>query len=128
MEAKIPFGRDRVLRLMRRAGIEAQRGYGKPKNMYIGKPHTLIPIILDREFEVDHPHQWRVSDITYIKTYEDISFEKLVGLINQDFFLTFFLPASSYRSSPTCLPALIRAACFARIFLSSLDTKPTLNE
>ncbi|WP_353415015.1 IS3 family transposase, partial [Arenicella sp. 4NH20-0111] len=42
MEAKILCGRDRVLRLMRQAGLEAQRGYGKPKNMYAGKPHTLI--------------------------------------------------------------------------------------
>ncbi len=34
---------------MRQADIEAQRGYGKPKNMYVGKPHTLIPNTLDRE-------------------------------------------------------------------------------
>lgn len=49
MEAKISCGRDRVLRIMRQADIEAQRGYGKPKNMYVGKPHTLIPNTLDRE-------------------------------------------------------------------------------
>jgi len=50
MEAKISCGRDRVLRLMRAAGIEAQRGYGKPKNMYAGKPHVVIPNTLDRGF------------------------------------------------------------------------------
>ncbi|WP_353413958.1 IS3 family transposase, partial [Arenicella sp. 4NH20-0111] len=70
LEAKISSGRDRVLRLMRAAGIEAQRGYSKPKNMYAGKPHVVIPNTVDREFEVEHPNQWWVSDITYIKTYE----------------------------------------------------------
>jgi len=78
MEAKILCGRDRVLRLMRQAGIEAQRGYGKPKNMYTGKPHTVIPNTLDREFEVAHPNQWWVSDITYIKTYEGFLFVAVV--------------------------------------------------
>jgi len=78
MEAKISCGRDRVLRLMRAAGIEAQRGYGKPKNMYAGKPHVVIPNTLDREFEVEHPNQWWVSDITYIKTYEGFLFVAVV--------------------------------------------------
>ena len=78
LEAKIPCGRDRVLRLMKLAGIEAQRGYGKPKNMYAGKPHTVIANTLDREFEVDHPNQWWVSDITYIKTYEGFLFVAVV--------------------------------------------------
>lgn len=78
MEAKISCGRDRILRLMRAAGIEAQRGYGKPKNMYAGKPHVVIPNTLDREFEVEHPNQWWVSDITYIKTYEGFLFVAVV--------------------------------------------------
>jgi len=78
LEAKISCGRDRVLRLMRAAGIEAQRGYGKPKNMYAGKPRVVIPNTLDREFEVDHPNQWWVSDITYIKTYEGFLFVAVV--------------------------------------------------
>ena len=78
MEAKIPCGRNRVLRLMNQAGIEAQRGYGKPKNMYAGKPHAVIPNTLSREFEVAHPNQWWVSDITYIKTYEGFLFVAVV--------------------------------------------------
>ena len=57
MEAKIPCGRNRVLRLMNQAGIEAQRGYGKPKNMYAGKPYAMIPNMLNREFKVAHPNQ-----------------------------------------------------------------------
>jgi putative transposase len=78
LEAKISCGRDRVLRLMNLAGIEAQRGYGKPKNMYAGKPHTVIANTLAREFEVDHPNQWWVSDITYVKTYEGFLFVAVV--------------------------------------------------
>jgi len=74
LEAKIACGRDRVLRLMRQAEIHAERGYGKPRGMYGGKPHWVIPNKLDRAFEVDHPNQWWVSDITYIKTHEGFLF------------------------------------------------------
>lgn len=77
-EAKIACGRDRVLRLMKQADIRAERGYGKPKGMYGGKPHLVIPNTLDREFEVEHPNQWWVSDITYIKTYEGFLFVAVV--------------------------------------------------
>jgi len=63
---------------MRQADIETQRGYGKPKNMYAGKPLTLIPNTLDREFEVAHPNQWWVSDIIYVKTYEGFLFVAVV--------------------------------------------------
>jgi len=78
IEAKIACGRDRVLRLMKQAGIRAERGYSKPKGMYAGKPHLIIPNTLDREFEVEHPNQWWVSDITYIKTYEGFLFVAVV--------------------------------------------------
>ncbi|GAA6139737.1 hypothetical protein NBRC116583_34840 [Arenicella sp. 4NH20-0111] len=46
--------------------------------MYAGKPHKLIPNTLDREFEVEHPNQWWVSDITYIKTCEGFLFVAVV--------------------------------------------------
>ncbi len=78
LEAKVSCGRDRVLRLMNQAGIRAQRGYNKPKGMYSSKPHVLIPNTLDREFQVNHPNQWWVSDITYIKTYEGFLFVAVV--------------------------------------------------
>ncbi len=58
--------------------IRAERGYGKPKGLYGGKPHLVIPNTLDREFEVDRPNQWWVSDITYIKTYEGFLFVAVV--------------------------------------------------
>ena len=55
---------------MRQAGISSQLGYKAPKNMYGGKPNKVVDNILAREFEVDQPHQWWVSDITYIHTHE----------------------------------------------------------
>ena len=77
-ELKIACGRDRVLRLMRQAAIRAERGYGKPKGLYGGKPHLVIPNTLNRDFEVDDPNQWWVSDITYIKTHEGFLFVAVV--------------------------------------------------
>jgi putative transposase len=50
----------------------------KPKGMYSGKPHLVIPNTLDRKFDVEHPNQWWVSDMTYIKTYEGFLFEVVV--------------------------------------------------
>jgi len=78
MEAHIACGRDRVLRLMRQANICAVRGYKKPKGIYGGKPHLVAPNALDREFEVDQPNQWWVSDITYIHTHEGFLFLAVV--------------------------------------------------
>lgn len=74
LEAQISCGRDRVLRLMRAAQIKAQRGYKAPKGHYGGKPAVVAPNILDRQFEVEAPNQWWVSDITYIQTHEGFLF------------------------------------------------------
>jgi len=77
-EASIACGRDRVLRLMRLAGIKAQRGYKPPKGYYGGAPDIVVPNVLQREFEVDEPDQWWVSDITYIHTHEGFLFLAVV--------------------------------------------------
>jgi putative transposase len=77
-EARIACGRDRVLRLMRAAGLRAQRGYKAPKNYYGGQPNAAAPNILDRQFEVEAPNQWWVSDITYIHTHEGFLFLAVV--------------------------------------------------
>ena len=77
-EAKIACGRDRVLRLMKRINIRAERGYKKPKCIYGGKPHLVAPNVLDREFKVSIPNQWWVSDITYIHTHEGFLFLAVV--------------------------------------------------
>ena len=65
LEAKIECGRDRVLELMRLAGLRAQRGYKAPKGYYGGTVHPAAPNLLDRQFEVNEPNKWWVSDITY---------------------------------------------------------------
>jgi putative transposase len=69
LEAKTACGRDRVLRLMKSAGIRAQRGYKAPKDYHNGILHPAAPNLLDRQFEVSSPNQWWVSDITYIHTH-----------------------------------------------------------
>ena len=77
-EAGIPCGRDKVLRLMRSAGLRAQRGYTRPKGYYAGKPHAVAPNTLERQFDVDEPNRWWVSDITYIHTQEGFLFLAVV--------------------------------------------------
>jgi putative transposase len=78
LEAKINCGRDRVLRLMRLAGLKALRGYKSPKSYYSGTAHPAVPNLLDRQFEVEAPNQWWVSDITYIHTHEGFLFLAVV--------------------------------------------------
>ncbi|MGL4475254.1 MAG: IS3 family transposase [Shewanella sp.] len=78
VEANIKCGRDRVLRLMQRAKISAQRGYKKPKVHYGGDIHTAAPNQLKREFNVAEPNQWWVSDITYIHTHQGFLFLAVV--------------------------------------------------
>ena len=77
-EAKIPSGRDRVLRLMRLAGIKAQRGYRVPRGYYSGTPDIIAPNKLQRNFVVEAPNQWWVGDIPYIHTHEGFLFLAVV--------------------------------------------------
>ena len=78
IEARVLCGRDRVLWLMRAAGIRAQRGYKRPKGYYGGKPHRVASKLLERQFEVEKPNDWWVSDITYIHTHEGFLFLAVV--------------------------------------------------
>lgn len=78
LEARVSCGRDRVLRLMRQAGLKAQRGYKAPKGCYGGKPDIIAANTLNREFTVNEPNQWWVSDITYIHTQEGFLFLAVV--------------------------------------------------
>jgi putative transposase len=78
IEANIDCGRDRVLRLMQSAGIKAIRGYKAPKTNHAGMESPAAPNLLDRQFEVEAPNQWWVSDITYIHTYEGFLFLAVV--------------------------------------------------
>lgn len=63
---------------MRAAELKAQRGYKAPKGYYGGQPDVTAPNILDRNFEVEAPNRWWVSDITYIKTREGFLFLAVV--------------------------------------------------
>jgi putative transposase len=71
-------GRDRILRLMRKEGIRAQRGYKVPRGYYGGKRDVVAENTLNREFDVERPNQWWVTDITYIKTHEGFLFLAVV--------------------------------------------------
>lgn len=61
---------NRVARLARLAGIQAQIGYKKKPGAYGGTPSVIVDNTLDRQFDVTAPDRVWVSDITYIKTYE----------------------------------------------------------
>jgi putative transposase len=61
---------NRAWRLARLAGIRAQIGYKKKPGSYGGSPAVLADNTLNREFDVDAPNQFWVTDITYIRTHE----------------------------------------------------------
>lgn len=71
-------GRDRILQLMWKEGLRAQRGYNTPRGYYGGKTDMVAGNELNREFNVEHPNQWWVTDITYIKTHEGFLFLAVV--------------------------------------------------
>jgi putative transposase len=61
---------NRIARLARLAGVQAQIGYKRRPGTYGGKPSVVVDNTLDRQFDVAAPDTAWVSDITYIKTYE----------------------------------------------------------
>ena len=63
-------GINRVGRLMRKAGIKAQVGYGRRPGPKGGKPAVVAPNQLNRQFNQDKPNQTWVTDITYVRTHE----------------------------------------------------------
>jgi len=69
---------NRVARLARLAGIRAQIGYKRRPGKYGGKPSVVVDNTLNRQFDVDAPDQFWVTDITYIKTYEGFSYLAVV--------------------------------------------------
>ena len=69
---------NRVARLARLAGIKAQVGYKRRVGKYGGKPSVVINNTLDRQFNVDAPDCFWVTDITYIKTYEGFAYLAVV--------------------------------------------------
>lgn len=69
---------NRVARLAKLAGIKAQIGYKRQPGKYGGKPSVVVNNTLDRQFNVDVPDRFWVTDITYIKTYEGFSYLAVV--------------------------------------------------
>ncbi len=65
-----PCGQSRIERPMHQNKIKSQVGYRKKRYIRGGTPATVAPNILKRQFEVKHPNQSWVTDITYIRTYE----------------------------------------------------------
>jgi putative transposase len=64
-------GPNRVHRLMRSAGLQAQVGYGRrrPKGK-TGTVSVVAPNHLQQQFNVEQPDKTWVTDITYIRTHE----------------------------------------------------------
>jgi len=54
----------------RLAGIKAQIGYKRRPGTYGGKPSVVVDNTLNRQFDVDAPDRFWVTDITYIRTRE----------------------------------------------------------
>jgi putative transposase len=59
-----------VARLARLAGIKARIGYKRRPGKYGGKPSVVVDNTLNRQFDVDAPDGFWVTDITDIKTCE----------------------------------------------------------
>lgn len=69
---------NRVARLARLAGIQAQIGYQKKPGQYGGKPSVVIDNTLNRQFEVAAPDRAWVTDITYLRTHEGFAYLAVV--------------------------------------------------
>ncbi len=64
-------GRHRVARLLRLEGLRSQTGYRRRPGKHGGKPAVASPNLLKRQFDIVEPNKVWVSDITYIRTYEE---------------------------------------------------------
>ncbi|HBJ6433297.1 TPA: IS3 family transposase [Salmonella enterica subsp. enterica serovar Veneziana] len=61
--------RNRVAKIMRKNRIQAIHGYKVPRGTR-GRPSLIAPNRVQREFTVVKPNQVRVTDITYIRTWQ----------------------------------------------------------
>ena len=69
-EAGETCGKHRVARIMREHRIKALRGYKAPRHI-AGRPSLVAPNRLQRQFTVSVPDQAWVTDITYLRTWQD---------------------------------------------------------
>ncbi len=63
-------GKHRVARLMKDEGLKAQASHGRRPNHHGGKPLTVAPNHLDRQFEARAPNMHWETGITYLRTHE----------------------------------------------------------
>lgn len=64
-------GINQVDRLMQSAGMRSQTGYAKRKYIRGGAPSLVAPSHLQRQFDMQEPNRVWVTDITYIRTYQE---------------------------------------------------------
>jgi putative transposase len=68
-------GRDRVARLMRRAGIQGAKRRGKPWRTTKPNPDAQRrPDLVNREFTAERPNELWVDDLTYLRCWEGVSY------------------------------------------------------
>jgi putative transposase len=86
-EAGETCSKHRVARLMREHRLRALHGY-RTRRWSVGKPATLIPNLLQRQFTVTRRNKAWVTDITYVRTWQgwlylavvmDLFSRKIVG-------------------------------------------------
>lgn len=61
--------KNRVAKIMKNHQIKAIRGYKAPRKI-VGRPSLISSNQLNREFTVEHPDHYWVTDITYIRTWQ----------------------------------------------------------
>jgi len=64
------IGKNRVYRIMKQEKISSQRGYKRHKGFKSGQEGHVAANKLARQFNVDRPNQFWVTDFTYIRTHE----------------------------------------------------------
>lgn len=71
-------GKHRVYRLMRNERLRSHTGYRRRRGQRYGRPAVVAPNHVQLQFDVAEPdHVW-VTDITYIRTYEDWLYRAVV--------------------------------------------------
>jgi putative transposase len=73
------IGRDRVKRLMRRAGIQGAKRRGKPWRTTVPDPGAMRPPdLVDRDFSAGRPDELWLADFTYLRCWEGLVFFSFV--------------------------------------------------